>query len=215
MATTVQGTTRLPTYSNARVRTGLAFWFMVATAIAAAAIAALFAVAIALLGIDGSGANLEGWAGSLNTAADTLTVVSTVALVAGLVWLYRAVANLAALGYPGSASPVMAVVWWFVPVAFFVMPYRVMRDLYAHSASEHHLLGGRLVQAWWASWWISWALFVVDWLVTPTVSTVPGGLLIASLALLYSLALVAVAGLGAVLIRAVSHGQRQLATYVE
>jgi hypothetical protein len=211
MAVTAQAGTRLPAFDGGRLRTVVAFWSMVATAGAATVIAVLFAVAIVQIGIAGSKANLDGWAEILNAAATVMGICSWVAFVASLVWLYRAVANLAVLDYPGSISPAMSVVWWFVPIAFFFMPYRVVRSLYAYSAPEHHLLGGRVVEAWWACWWISWALFAVNWFLTPAVTDVPGALLLAFLALLYSVALAAAAGLGALLLRAVSRGQRELA----
>jgi hypothetical protein len=47
-----------------------------------------------------------------------------------LVWNYRVMRHAHELGRPGlTTSPGNAVMWFFIPIAWFFMPYRVMRQL--------------------------------------------------------------------------------------
>ena len=47
-------------------------------------------------------------------------------VISFLMWIHRASGNLASIGVKNQKSgPVAAVVWWFVPIAWFWMPYSV------------------------------------------------------------------------------------------
>ena len=82
-------------------------------------------------------------------------------LVGGIViltWLYRAVANVHALGARGfSTSPAMAVAWYFIPLANLAMPYATMRDVWKASVDPRD---------WEAAsspvtlifWWLFWLI---------------------------------------------------------
>ncbi|MGI0036951.1 MAG: DUF4328 domain-containing protein [Nitrososphaera sp.] len=58
------------------------------------------------------------------------SIIALVALVAFLLWFYRANRNLRALGGTGLRfTPGWAVVWWFVPIANFWMPYKAAVEM--------------------------------------------------------------------------------------
>ena len=72
-------------------------------------------------------------------AIGVLGVVTLIAFITAvvlyMVWQYRASRNLAALGTRHQRyTPGWGVGWWFVPFAFLVMPFRVLREL--HDASR-------------------------------------------------------------------------------
>jgi hypothetical protein len=69
-----------------------------------------------------------------------------------LLWVYRAAANVEALGRPGlTRSPAWCVGWFFVPLANFVVPYRIVRQIGVLSDSTGHW-SARVVGVWWAVW---------------------------------------------------------------
>jgi hypothetical protein len=70
------------------------------------------------------------------------------AAVAVPIWMHRAFRNLPALGEQGLRwSPAWAAGGWFIPLANFVIPYRVMRELWSSCGD-----GQPLPQRWWAAW---------------------------------------------------------------
>lgn len=73
-----------------------------------------------------------------------------------LVWLARAIRRVQQAGAVDlSAGPVMAVVWWFVPVANLVMPPKVMGELRRAAIRPHdwQAIGGSpLIMLWWTGW---------------------------------------------------------------
>jgi len=87
-----------------------------------------------------------------------LTVVWLAALViaaiAFLVWIHRAYRNLPAVGATGlKFTPAQAVWWWFVPVASYWQPYRVVREIWQRSGPAGTRT--RLVVVWWTLWIVS------------------------------------------------------------
>jgi hypothetical protein len=57
--------------------------------------------------------------------------------VVTLMWTYRANANLRVTReWPGQFTPGWAVGWYFVPIAAFWMPYRMMKDLWTRSSED-------------------------------------------------------------------------------
>jgi hypothetical protein len=78
-------------------------------------------------------------------------------VVVGIVWLmwqYRGQANLEAMGEKGLRfTPRFAVVWWLVPLANLVMPYRVTVELWERLGPDERsrtTLGP--LPAWWGAW---------------------------------------------------------------
>lgn len=76
--------------------------------------------------------------------------------IAFLMWLYRAHANLPALGATGlKFSPGGAVGWWFVPFANLVQPYRVVAEVWRESVPYAGQKGSALVAFWWGAFLIA------------------------------------------------------------
>ncbi len=133
-------------------------------AIGLLAVAAAVDVVAVLVDVIGLGVLEEALAGTLTeadaiafdqsmaTAGTTQTVVLVLTAIAFLAWLSRSVDNVAGLGGGTPvATPTMSIVWWFVPVANLVMPYRTVADLYRRMAPSERV-GTGLVLAWWVVW---------------------------------------------------------------
>ena len=175
-----------------------------------AIIAVLFVWVSVLLFAGATSTSISNWADTLDTVNAIEAIVLFASAFVFLVWLFRTVASVRRMGLGSITSPWLAVLWWFVPVAWFVLPYRVMRDLYALVVPDDSSFRGRLVQVWWAMWLASWALFALGWLLTTQTPTLGLAHIVAGEAFVYSLSLAAVAALSAKIVRSVSRGQRAL-----
>ena len=93
-----------------------------------------------------------------------LTLIYVVTIVLFCVWVYRAYANLTALGNPKQAlngSPAWAVLSFFIPIVHLVAPYRSVRETWAKSdpavpaddyvAPQEPSAPG-VMKLWWAFW---------------------------------------------------------------
>jgi hypothetical protein len=74
-----------------------------------------------------------------------------------LFWVYRANKNLQALGYHPQFTPGWAVGWWFVPVANFYYPYKVVKEIWQWSDPGTWLPGRAqsgfpIIGLWWTSY---------------------------------------------------------------
>lgn len=82
--------------------------------------------------------------------------VFVIGAIVFFVWLYRAVANAHALGARGfSSSPVMAIVWYFIPLGNLFMPYLTMRDTWKASTNPRDWEaadGSPAIGLWWFFW---------------------------------------------------------------
>jgi hypothetical protein len=77
-----------------------------------------------------------------------LTVVTAIPF---LVWQSRLIGNVPFLG--GGVprwSPTASVIWWFVPIVFWVMPYLVLREVRARLRGSIGPIG--ILELWWALW---------------------------------------------------------------
>ena len=92
------------------------------------------------------------------------TLISGVVIVVALatmlifsVWIYRAAANVRALGARGvTITPGWAVGWFFVPIANLFMTFRAMREIFMASrypADWARLPTAPIVGWWWAAFW--------------------------------------------------------------
>jgi hypothetical protein len=108
---------------------------------------------IAALAAPGSGIEVAGL---------VVLVLGLIVFLAGLtgaaiavpMWMHRAFRNLPALGEQGLRwSPAWAAGGWFIPFANFVIPYRVIRELWSSSGD-----GQPLPQRYWAAWIGAYAL---------------------------------------------------------
>jgi hypothetical protein len=55
-------------------------------------------------------------------------LIALVAAIFACIWQFRAATSARALGWPASRSPGWGVVFWFIPIVSFWMPYQAIRD---------------------------------------------------------------------------------------
>ena len=82
-----------------------------------------------------------------------------VVMIAALVWIYRATANLFYLRVADlSVSPGWSVGWFFIPIASLWMPIKAMKQVFAATMYGHdwrkYSSNGRIVW-WWITFWIA------------------------------------------------------------
>lgn len=77
------------------------------------------------------------------------TVLSLVAMIAFLVWSYRALSALRDAGVT-AMSPGLGVGGWFIPLANVVLPWRAARSILRGAGSTLPLAG-----LWWLAWLVS------------------------------------------------------------
>jgi hypothetical protein len=82
------------------------------------------------------------------------SLVSQVTVVLWLVWHYQATANLWARGITGMrVTPGWAVGWWFIPFAWYVMPFLAVREVDERSTADGTpRRASPLVGWWWGAW---------------------------------------------------------------
>ena len=81
-------------------------------------------------------------------------VALVIAAIAFCVWVHLAYRNLPAIGAHGlKFTPAQAIWWWFVPVASYWQPYRVVREIWQRSGPAGSRT--RLVVLWWTLWIVS------------------------------------------------------------
>ena len=90
------------------------------------------------------------------------TTMRIITAITFLTWIHRASRNLQALGNEAQQhSPAMAVNWWFIPFANLLMPYKVMKELWASSAPQSPAIRQNqrtkgtmspLIGPWWGTW---------------------------------------------------------------
>jgi|ERR1041384_7398526 Domain of unknown function (DUF4328) len=116
--------------------------------------------------ITGEGKFLEGGPDFILGIIDG--IIGFVALILMLYWFYRASKNVRAFGATGIASPVMAVVWWFVPFLNLWKPYQVTRNLWKASNPQLDVSSSNGISTGWRDfpssnniklWWILGLLY--------------------------------------------------------
>ena len=83
----------------------------------------------------------------------------------GLLWFYRANQNAAALASDKSISPVWSIVWFFIPIANFAMPFKAMSETWRISLSPANWKEAPLperVSFWWGLLLLSSLLNVME-----------------------------------------------------
>ncbi len=97
----------------------------------------------------------------LESAQTVTKALSRLALVAAawpfLLWLYRASVNAIALGIDNlPTSPGFAVGYWFIPVLNYIMPPKIVGDLWRASAveAERETWQDAEVPSWIIVWWL-------------------------------------------------------------
>jgi hypothetical protein len=117
--------------------------------------------------ITGEGKFLQGGPGFILSTVDG--VIGFVALILMLYWFYSASKNVRAFGTTGVASPVMAVVWWFVPFLNLWKPYQVARNIWKASSPQLDVSSSNGISTGWKDlpssnniklWWILGLLYL-------------------------------------------------------
>ena len=107
----------------------------------------------------------------------TSNIAYPISIIAVLVWIYLAHANLHRAGLPGlNFSPAWATFSFFVPVMNLFVPFRAMRELANRSAGEPEELAEADVEdvfAWWGCW-IGSMVVGLFLLYTVVVTLIPG-----------------------------------------
>lgn len=106
------------------------------------------------------GGDLKGELGPLAmTAAFTAlarALLFLITAVVAMIWLYRATANAQAMGASDlMVSPIMAALWWIVPLMNLFMPYLAVRDLWRASERPRDWQGvsaPATILVWWILW---------------------------------------------------------------
>jgi hypothetical protein len=137
----------------------MAFVYQPASGLAQAARLALWAdalvaaVAVVLPLTMGAEALIWGDFARLFSIVQLLTWLASLSLF--LLWFYRANANARAMGADDlMGSPGLSVGWFFIPLAWFFMPYVVVRDTWKASEAPRDWQGrsaSPLVGFWWAA----------------------------------------------------------------
>ena len=74
--------------------------------------------------------------------ATLILVIEIVALIMTLYWFYRANKNIHAFGAKEVSSPIMAVVWWFIPILDLWKPHSVAQQIWKASNPQIILSNG-------------------------------------------------------------------------
>lgn len=117
--------------------------------------------------ITGEGKFLEGGPGFILSTIDG--AIGFVAIILMLYWFYNASKNIREFGATGVASPVMAVVWWFVPFLNLWKPYQVARNIWKASSPKLDVSSSNGISTGWKDlpssnsiklWWILGLLYL-------------------------------------------------------
>jgi hypothetical protein len=110
-----------------------------------------------------------------------LQVASLAAYVFFLMWMHRSSKNAHSFGHEGlEFTPGWCVGWWFIPVAFWWMPYRALREIWRASdpetvlAESRYAWAGQNVPSTFLLWWLVWqlsAIPAIGGVVTSTMTT--------------------------------------------
>ncbi len=87
--------------------------------------------------LDFLGASNNTKSNNIYSAIGSFTSVITILMVIiVLFWYYRATKNIHSFGAKDVTSPIMAVVWWFIPIANLWKPYYISQQLWKASRPE-------------------------------------------------------------------------------
>lgn len=92
-----------------------------------------------------------------------------------LMWFHRVVRQLKALGRDIGESPAMAVWWWLIPLANWVKPYHLMKDV-ATRLGGAHFTAALPLSAWWGVNVLSRIMNQVDQRIIGKLETADGGM---------------------------------------
>ena len=131
----------------AQIVLGLAIGAMVASALVITSGLGLIDRAEAGLATD---AELLSFAGLSEDLGNLTTILQIASAVCVLAWLHLAVLNVPALGRGTPRwSPWQSVIWWFIPIAFLLMPFAVVRDVWRRMSPAGERSSSVIVGTWW------------------------------------------------------------------
>ena len=108
------------------------------------------------------------------------TALAVIAAVAWLAWQSRTVDNEDGLAIgPSPWSPAMSIVWWFVPLANLIQPYRIHRDIHRRYVGTE--VSSSIVLVWWLLYLAGTLLAQAAgrvWLAIDTLEGLQGGLIL-------------------------------------
>jgi hypothetical protein len=97
-------------------------------------------------------------------------IISFLEFITSLFWYYRATKNIHSFGAKTVTSPIMAVIWWFIPIFFFWKPYNITQQIWKASNPEVMLTEGiewkrcqssKMIKQWWTLYLVSIAGAVI------------------------------------------------------
>ncbi len=108
--------------------------------------------------------------------AALILVIGIVALIVTLYWFYRANKNIYAFGAKDVSSPIMAVVWWFIPILDLWKPHSVAQQIWKASNPQIILSNGiewknsprsNIIILWWVLFLLSIFIGIAGEFITP------------------------------------------------
>ena len=108
--------------------------------------------------------------------AALILVIGIVALIVTLYWFYRANKNIHAFGAKDVSSPIMAVVWWFIPILDLWKPHSVAQQIWKASNPQIILSNGiewknsprsNIIILWWVLFLLSIFIGIAGEFITP------------------------------------------------
>ncbi len=108
--------------------------------------------------------------------AALILVIEIVALIVTLYWFYRANKNIHAFGAKEVSSPIMAVVWWFIPILDLWKPHSIAQQIWKASNPQIILSNGiewknsprsNIIILWWVLFLLSIFIGIAGEFITP------------------------------------------------
>ena len=108
--------------------------------------------------------------------AAIILAIEIVALIVTLYWFYRANKNIHAFGAKEVSSPIMAVVWWFIPILDLWKPHSVAQQIWKASNPQIILSNGiewknsprsNIIILWWVLFLLSIFIGIAGEFITP------------------------------------------------
>ena len=70
------------------------------------------------------------------------SIIGFIVMIIALYWFYRASKNIHSFGAKEISSPIMTVIWWFVPILQLWKPYKIAQQIWKGSNPETGLSTG-------------------------------------------------------------------------
>ena len=86
------------------------------------------------------------------------SIIGFIVMIIALYWFYRASKNIHSFGAKEISSPIMTVIWWFVPILQLWKPYKIAQQIWKGSNPETGLATGiewkklpssNIIRLWW------------------------------------------------------------------